>query len=419
MSKLFSDKAMFDSAMKYARLAATASNRSSEQLLKLETALLLQQLYAEQNLTDSAYKYLLQATALKDSLFGPEKLAAVQLLSIKEAEKIERAAQKKLTEQKLATTNLKISVLLAVIIGISALSIVLIRNNKQKQKANLLLQKQKQETVNQKDKLEITLANLRTTQSQLIQAEKMAALGELTAGIAHEIQNPLNFVKNFAEVNTELLEELDQANDEGKRREVKAITIELKDNEKKIVQHGRRADAIVKGMLQHSRGATGERQLANINALVEEYLRLAYHGYRAKEQSFNADLTTGFDSRIEEMDLVPHEIGRVLLNLFNNAFYAVQQKRALLNGQYQPLVLVSTKKEGNQVHITVRDNGTGIPPRVAEKIFQPFFTTKPTGEGTGLGLSLSYEIVTKGHGGELKVESKEGEGSEFVIVLPT
>jgi C4-dicarboxylate-specific signal transduction histidine kinase len=266
--------------------------------------------------------------------------------------------------------------------------------------------------------LKQSLENLKITQHQLIHAEKMASLGELTAGIAHEIQNPLNFVNNFSEANQELVEELQQANENGDHAEVRAIALDIKANEEKISHHGKRADSIVKGMLQHARASPGEKQPTDINRLVEEYLRLSFQGMRAKDKAFSVAIETHFDDSISVVNIVPQDIGRVLLNLFNNAFYAVQEKKAKLNGAFEPVVSVSTKREGEQVVITVRDNGTGMPQKVAEKVFQPFFTTKPTGEGTGLGLSLSYDIVTKGHGGNLTVTSKEGEGAEFLVQLP-
>jgi signal transduction histidine kinase len=269
-----------------------------------------------------------------------------------------------------------------------------------------------------KQQIEITLEKLKSTQAQLIQKEKMASLGELTAGIAHEIQNPLNFVNNFSSVNKELLDELELANKKGDQAEVSIIAADIKANQEKIYHHGRRADSIVKGMLQHSRVSTGKKEPVNINQLADEYMRLSYLGLRAKDKAFDAHIQTHFDQGIGNIQAVPQDIGRVLLNLFNNAFYAVQEKKAKLNGTFEPIVSVSTKKRGDQVVITVRDNGTGMPQEVAEKVFQPFFTTKPTGEGTGLGLSLSYDIITKGHGGELRVESKEGEGTEFVVELP-
>ncbi|MGI8952559.1 MAG: ATP-binding protein [Chitinophagaceae bacterium] len=265
--------------------------------------------------------------------------------------------------------------------------------------------------------LKQSLEDLKATQTQLIQSEKMASLGELTAGIAHEIQNPLNFVNNFSEVNTELIAEMHQEIDKGNIQGVKLIANDIKENEQKINHHGKRADAIVKGMLQHSRKSTGQKEPTDINALCDEYLRLSYHGLRAKDKSFNANMQTDFDENIKKINVVPQNVGRVLLNLFNNAFYSVNEKKKTANETYQPTVSVQTKELNDKIQITVKDNGNGIPQKVMDKIFQPFFTTKPTGEGTGLGLSLSYDII-KTHGGEIKVETKEGEGSEFIIQLP-
>jgi two-component system, NtrC family, sensor kinase len=242
----------------------------------------------------------------------------------------------------------------------------------------------------------------------------MASLGELTAGIAHEIQNPLNFVNNFSEVNKELIDEMQEEMDNGNLADAKGISNNIRDNEEKIIFHGKRADAIVKGMLQHSRSSTGVKEPTDINALADEYLRLSYHGLRAKDKSFNAEIKTDFDESIGKINIIPQDIGRVLLNLYNNAFYFVTEKMKLQDGRYEPTVSVSTKKINNKVEIRVKDNGKGIPQNIVDKIFQPFFTTKPTGEGTGLGLSLSYDMV-KAHGGELKVETKEGEGAEFII----
>jgi len=269
----------------------------------------------------------------------------------------------------------------------------------------------------EKRKTEEALRELKATQHQLIQSEKMASLGELTAGIAHEIQNPLNFVNNFSDVNTELIEELKTELQEGNTEEVIAIANDIKANEQKINHHGKRADAIVKGMLQHSRSSSGIKESADVNALTDEYLRLSYHGLRAKDKSFNATMKTEFDESIGNINVIPQDIGRVLLNLYNNAFYAVNEKKKQQPDGYDPIVSVSTKKVGDKLFISVKDNGNGIPQKVQDKIFQPFFTTKPTGQGTGLGLSLSYDIV-KAHGGEIRVESKEGEGSEFIIQLP-
>jgi signal transduction histidine kinase len=262
-----------------------------------------------------------------------------------------------------------------------------------------------------------TLLSLRKTQRQLIVAEKMASLGELTAGIAHEIQNPLNFVNNFSEVSNELIVEMNDELDKGDIKEAKVIASDIQQNLEKINHHGKRADAIVKGMLQHSQTSTGRKEPTNINALADEYLRLAYHGLRAKDKEFNADIKTEFDETISNINIIPQDIGRVLLNLYNNAFYASSAKAlAVAGSSYKPTVTISTKKIGNKVEIRVSDNGSGIPQKIIDKIFQPFFTTKPTGQGTGLGLSLSYDII-KAHGGEIKVETKEGEGSEFIFQL--
>jgi len=286
-----------------------------------------------------------------------------------------------------------------------------------KQKANALLQHQKTE-------LQSTLSQLKLTQAQLIQSEKMASLGELTAGIAHEIQNPLNFVNNFSELSTELIDEMEEEMKKGNTGEVKIIAGNIKKNLEKIYHHGKRADAIVKGMLQHSRTTAVEKEPTDINALADEYFRLAYHGLRAKDKSFNATMQTDFDESVGKINIIPQDIGRVVLNLITNAFYAVSEKKKNLQPPpagggiaYEPTVLVSTKKIGDKILVSVKDNGNGIPQKVLDKIYQPFFTTKPTGQGTGLGLSLSYDIV-KAHGGEIKVETKEGDGSEFIIQLP-
>ena len=268
-----------------------------------------------------------------------------------------------------------------------------------------------------KQQVDKTLLDLKQAQQQLIQAEKMASLGQLTAGIAHEIQNPLNFINNFSEVNAELIAEMKEDINKGRFEEAKVIADHLIENEEKINQHGKRADAIVKGMLQHARNRKGQKELTNINGLCEEYLRLSYHGLRAKDKTFNAEFQTDFDESIERMNVVPQEIGSVLLNLFNNAFYAVNEKKQKLNGAFEPVVSVTTRKENGKISIKVTDNGSGIPENLLDKVFQPFFTTKPTGQGTGLGLSMSYDFI-KAHEGAIKVETKEGEGSVFVVELP-
>ena len=266
------------------------------------------------------------------------------------------------------------------------------------------------------------LNDLKAAQAQLIQSEKMASLGELTAGIAHEIQNPLNFVNNFSDVSTELVDEMNTEIDKGNLEDAKQIAQDLKQNLEKINHHGKRAGDIVKGMLQHSRTSSGQKELTDINALADEYLRLAYHGLRAKDKTFNAATKTDYDESIGLINIIPQDIGRVILNLITNAFYAapLPPEEGFKDPDYIhiPTIWLSTKKVGDKVLISVRDNGPGIPQKILDKIFQPFFTTKPTGQGTGLGLSLSYDIV-KAHSGELKVETKEGEGSTFIIQIPT
>ena len=297
------------------------------------------------------------------------------------------------------------------------ISIYLYRNNLHKQKANRLLQFQKEEIRSQREIAESAYDKLISTQAQLIQSEKMASLGELTAGIAHEIQNPLNFVNNFSELSAELVDEMNEELEKGKIDEAKAIGNDLKTNLFKINSHGKRADSIVKGMLEHSRVNKGVKAPTDINSLIDEFVRLSFHGLRAKEKSFNADFKLELDPNLPKVNVVSSDIGRVILNLVNNAFYAVDEKTKAFPQDYKPEVVISSKKTENGIEIYVQDNGSGIPESIKEKIFQPFFTTKPTGSGTGLGLSLSYDIV-KAHGGELKLESEEGIGTKFIILLP-
>ena len=285
-----------------------------------------------------------------------------------------------------------------------------------------LSQEKQQILYSQNETLEKQVAartiELKASQAQLIQSEKLASLGELTAGIAHEIQNPLNFVNNFAEVSAEMLDEMHEELEKGDTTEAIAIAADLKTNLKKINHHGQRASAIVKGMLEHSRASTGVKEPTDLNALADEYLRLAYHGLRAKDNSFNATMETHFDLDLPIIEVIPQDIGRVLLNLINNAFHAVNEKAKQGIEGYSPTVTISSRKLGDTLEISVKDNGNGIPESIKDKIFQPFFTTKPTGQGTGLGLSLAYDIVTKGHAGHLEVETKENDGTDFTIILP-
>ena len=385
---------------------------------ELDAATLLNTVFAKRNLIDSAYRYLTIVVTLKDSVFNQDKERQVQGFKFNEMLRQQQLEQERKEAQQKYESRMKIYSLLAGLAVLALIAFVLYRNNSQKQKTNILLQQQKQEIDQQRSKAEKAFLELKAAQAQLVQQEKMASLGELTAGIAHEIQNPLNFVNNFSELNAELISEMQKEIARNNLEEVKIIAADIEENEKKIINHGKRADSIVKDMLQHSRLSKGEKQLTDINALADEYLRLAFHGMRAKDKGFNATMETHFDSSITKVDAVPQEIGRVLLNLFNNAFYAINEKKKLLNGSYEPVVIVTTKQTKNKIDITVRDNGMGISEKVKDKIFQPFFTTKPTGEGTGLGLSLSYDIITKGHGGELRVNSEEGEFAEFIVSLP-
>jgi len=387
-----------DSSLYYALNAFNEAKRTSQKSRLLESSNLLVKLYRDMPKYDSAFYYEDLATSIKDSLYGIPKFKQLQLLMLSE-----QKHQQEIEQQQERYRNKTRMIAMWSAVGIFLIiAFILYRNNRQKQKTNKVL--------------ENTLSNLRSTQAQLIQSEKMASLGELTTGIAHEIQNPLNFVNNFSDVNKELLTELKDEIKKGNYSEVELIAKDVIENEEKINHHGKRADAIVKGMLQHSRSSSGQKEPTDINALADEYLRLAYHGLRAKDKSFNATTKTDFDESIGTVNIIPQDIGRVILNLINNAFYVVDEKTKLNIPGYEPKVIIRTKKLPGVVEIRVQDNGNGIPNSIKEKIFQPFFTTKPTGQGTGLGLSLSYDIV-KTHDGELKVETKEGEGSEFIILL--
>ncbi len=381
----------------------------------------LSQSYYKTNKPDSAYKYLKLAVNIKDALYSNDKTKQVQGVMAREQSRLQQMEKERLDFQ----NKIKVYGLIAGLVTLGIIAFLLYRNNRQKQKANSSLKAQK-------EKVENTLQELKLTQLQLIQSEKMASLGELTAGIAHEIQNPLNFVNNFSEVSAELIKEMVDEVDNGNTEEVKAIANDVVQNLEKINHHGKRADAIVKGMLAHSRTSSGQKEPTDINALCDEYLRLAYHGLKASDNSFEASFHFEPDNSLPNINVVLQDIGRVLLNLINNAFQAVSERKKTEGANYIPEVIVSTKLFSPQAgglrgaEISVRDNGNGIPSHIKDKIFQPFFTTKPTGQGTGLGLSLSYDIV-KAHGGELKVETKEarpddpvarGEGSTFIIQIP-
>jgi len=410
LAKLYSDLNQRDSSLRYSKAAFEAGNIASFRKGIYESAMLLSDLYDDINKYDSAYAYMKLANTQKDSLLSRSRFLDLQRIILKEQEQV-RQSEAQAIEQKNA---IKQNSLLAGLGVFLVIAFILYYNNRQKHKTNKVL--------------ESTLNNLKSTQAQLIQSEKMASLGELTAGIAHEIQNPLNFVNNFSEVSAELVEEIQdirrKTQDPSKASEEDEILEDIKQNLQKINHHGKRADAIVKGMLEHSRANKSEKSLTNLNALAEEFLKLSYHGLRAKDKSFNADFKLNLDPTLPKVNVVASDIGRVILNLVNNAFYVVDEKAKSGNAgpEYKPTVTVSSiysplsGGQGGSIAISVQDNGDGIPDSIKEKIFQPFFTTKPTGQGTGLGLSLSYDIV-KAHGGELKVETMEAEWAEFIIIL--
>ncbi len=398
ISEFFQDLNETDSSIHYAKKALMASELGNTKFNTFDALKTLANQYESKNI-DSAYHYLMRFKEINDQLYGPERVIELQRILAEE-----QARQRQIEEERIAYNNrVKQSAVLMGLLFLMTVTGILFQNNRRKQKANTKLRKQKEE-------IESAMERLASTQTQLIHSEKMASLGELTAGIAHEIQNPLNFVNNFSDVNKDLAEEMIEEMKKGNLEEAEAIGNDLIANEAKITHHGKRAEEIVKSMLQHSRWSDGEKQLTNINDLADEYVRLAYHGLRAKEPSFNAEIKTDFDPNLPEINIVPQDIGRVLLNLLNNAFSAVSDVEG-------PTVNLKTQKLNNSITITISDNGPGIPSKIRDKIFQPFFTTKPTGQGTGLGLSLSYDIVTKGHGGSLEMETEEGEGSEFIINL--
>ncbi len=400
-----------DSCIYYAKVGLAYAQKIGYKRGALEASNLLTKQYELLKDTKQAFYYQKIAATLNDELYGAKKILELQKTLSEQQQR-----QQEIEIDKIAHENQIKQYALLVILGVMFLiGFILYRNNRQKRKANAVLEK--------------TLSTLKATQTQLIQSEKLASLGELTAGIAHEIQNPLNFVNNFSELSVDLVKDLkDEIEKPDIDKEyVSELFTDLSQNQEKINHHGKRASSIVKGMLEHSRASTGVRELTDINKLADEYLRLSYHGLRAKDTTFNADFSTDFEGNLPKMEVIPQDIGRVLLNLINNAFYAVHQRAQLSKSSkllessgesYTPSVSVATKQLENAIEILVKDNGTGMPESVRTKVFQPFFTTKPTGQGTGLGLSLAYDIVTKGHGGTLEVESTEGVGSEFIITLP-
>ncbi|HEY4195085.1 MAG TPA: ATP-binding protein [Mucilaginibacter sp.] len=403
-----------DSCINHAKVAFEQAklDRNPDQVQRATK--LLTEVYLSKNDFKEAFNYQQIMIKAQDSLFSQQKTLQVQNLAYNEEQRkqqIEAAA--------IAYKNkVRFYTLIAVAAVFVLLASILLFANSKRRRANKLLHQRNEQIQTQHKALEKTLSELKTRQTQLIQSEKMASLGELTAGIAHEIQNPLNFVNNFSEVNAELLDEMQQEIDKGDFEEVKAIAASIKENEQKITQHGKRADGIVKGMLQHSRTNTGEKQLVDMNELTDEYLRLAYHGLRAKDKLFNAEMSTHYEPGLPKISVVQQNIGRVMLNLFSNAFYAVNLKSKTVGSGYKPEIMVTTLSENGKVTIKIKDNGNGIPEDIKDKIMQPFFTTKPAGEGTGLGLSLTYDMIVKEHGGSIDINSIEGEGAEFIITLP-
>jgi signal transduction histidine kinase len=406
LAEMYKKSGYADSSLYFMKKGLAVANQLNAPDLYLRTYTALADYYNSRRESDSTVKYQALIIKINDSLFNSKQVQQFQNIDY-DAQQREQEIENAKKEYQ---NRMQKYFLIGGLFFLLALAVFLLRNNRNRKRTNAILQRQNTE-------IEIAMNNLKATQAQLIQSEKMASLGELTAGIAHEIQNPLNFVNNFSELNKELLEDLKIGIDKGNLEEVKSLANDVMENQEKINHHGKRADSIVKGMLQHSQRGSSAKEPTDINILADEYLRLAFHGFRAKENNFNTTIRTALDQSIGTVNIIPQDIGRVILNLINNAFYAVNKKSKEGIAGYEPVVEIGTKRVGGNVEIRVKDNGSGIPENIKSKIFQPFFTTKPTGQGTGLGLSLSYDII-KAHGGALKVASKEGEGSEFIISIP-
>jgi len=401
-----------DSALLYIQRGLEMAQHLNAPPLLLRSYTALADYYRVNRNNDSLVKYQDLVIKTNEGLFNSKQAQLFQSIDFDEEQK----QQQKEADDHAYIARLKIYGLLLGLAAVLMITLVLWRNNLNRQKAFLALQEQKRQTDVQREKAEATLVELKSAQAQLIQSEKMASLGELTAGIAHEIENPLNFVNNFSEVNAELAGDMRTALQSGKHEEALAIAKDIEINMSKISDHGKRADDIVKAMLQHSSSGSGQKELTDINKLCEEYLRLSYHGMRARDNQFIATINSDFDSNLKPFNIIPQDLGKVLMNICNNAFYAVKERKEREGGFYEPRIFVATGRVGDKLKITVKDNGAGIPEKIKDKIFQPFFTTKPAGKGTGLGLSLSYDIM-KAMGGEIKVSSKEGEWTEFTILL--
>ena len=429
LAQIYYQQNKLDSAQKYAASSLAGATQMNNFPVIRSSAFLLSKIYETKNPSQSL-QFLKTSVAANDTITGLEKTKQIKLIELKEKQRVDD-----LNLSELASKNrIRFNTVIGLLASMLLVALILYRNNRQKQKANMLLQKQKEEIQTQRSELQKSLTTLKATQNQLIQSEKLASLGELTAGIAHEIQNPLNFVNNFSVLSVDLAKDIknEMHKPEIDKPYVEELLTDLTYNQESINHHGKRAASIVTSMLEHSRLSTGTKEWTDINKLADEYFRLSFHGLRAKDKDFNSDMISHFDKTIPKIEIVPQDVGRVILNLINNAFYAVNEKRVTVDeerrrglepqrrldaGNYSPTVTVSTKKLDTAIEIRVKDNGTGMSEAVRAKVFQPFFTTKPPGQGTGLGLSLAYDIITKGHGGTLRVESIEGVGSEFIIHL--
>ncbi|MFY0686489.1 MAG: histidine kinase [Cyclobacteriaceae bacterium] len=422
LSNVFEKTDRLDSSLIYATQSLDIALETGIYTRIIEANLLLSRLYEKKD-KFMALKYSKAANVFKAQLDSIRIKTSVEtFIASNERERLLEVDRNQVVYEN-NIQRLWIFTISIVLLSVLIIGMIFYRNHRNRKKANLVLEKKNLEVGR-------ALEQLKSTQNQLIHSEKMASLGELTAGIAHEIQNPLNFVNNFSEVNKELAEEIKEELDKGDIDEAKSIANDLIENEDKVNHHGKRAEGIVKSMLQHSRTGSGEKELTDINALCDEYLRLAYHGFRAKDKSFNSEFKLELDESLPKISVVPQDMGRVLLNLINNAFQAVSENPShpepvegdegtmTSDVNYSPTVQLKTQKLENSIQITVSDNGPGIPEHVRDKIFEPFFTTKPTGEGTGLGLSMSYDIVTKGHGGMIEVESGIETGTKFIVEIP-
>jgi signal transduction histidine kinase len=416
LSDVYLQKNKIDKALSYAKRSWQLAQQHDLKEQIRDADLKLSELYQKDHDPEQAFNFYKQYIAARDSINNINNVQEMANLRTN-FEVAQKQKEVNVLHQQKYMQKVLLIVALAVIAIIVLLIIILLRNYRQKQTAYALLSKQKDISEQQREQIDKSLQQLKRTQAHLIQSEKMASLGQLTAGIAHEIQNPMNFVNNFSDLNAELIAELQEEHKKGNDEAVQSIAKDILENSGKISYHGRRVDGIVKSMLEHSRSGTPEKRLTNINNLADEYFRLAFSGVKAKDKDFTATMQKDLDPDAGEINIVPQEVGRVIFNLAINAFHSVAAKSVATAGDYNPTVSVRTKKENNQLLLSVKDNGTGIPPALQNKIFEPFFTTKATGFGVGLGLSISYDII-KAHGGEIKVQSEEGKGSEFIVILP-